>query len=91
MLFFTVDKSELEKILTRYSAYDKSDRGSQGIPNDEVLLIPEFLANPFINLVVQKYVDQKTRRLYPLQFIYMLASLSSRTDVDKKRKCKYRI
>ena len=68
--------------------YDKSETGTQGLTLDDVGTIPEFSGHSMVMPVAEYYMDKESLRLYPENFIYFIAALSSRSSAERKRDCK---
>lgn len=86
---FSVEEREIAKLLKRYSQFDKSELGTEGIHYETFLQIPELQGYSLMPRVVQIYMDQKSKRIFPQQFLYLFAALSSKATIEDKRECEY--
>ena len=89
MRYFPVDETDLAELLKRYTQLDPSDKASMGIHVEDIARIPEFRANTLIPRVAAGLAGGVGRRIFPEQFVYLCAALSSRTSYSEKRKCNY--
>lgn len=69
--------------------YDPSQRGADGIDAEAVLRFPELSVNPLVPSVLQLFVNDKTNRVHPEQFLNFCAALSSRMPANAKKIRKY--
>ena len=81
---FLVTEPDLIDLLKRYKELDPS---AVGIPVEDIAKIPEFRANTLIPRVALGLAGGVGRRIFPEQFVYLCAALSSRTSHREKRKC----
>jgi hypothetical protein len=83
-----VTENELRALLKQYTVYDKS-KGRDGIPIDKFLNIPDFTGHPFIARISELYKTDPRDVIMPEQFLDICSILSSKQDIEKKRRCKY--
>ena len=79
----------MTKHLKRYSKYDTSEKGTNGIPLETLQNFPEFIGNPLINRVLIVYLDIQRQVIFPEQFLYLCAILSPKTSASSKRERTY--
>ena len=89
MHLYLVDENDIRNLIKRYSVYDSSENGVDGIEYETVLTIPELSGHPLIARILNQFVDNETRRLNVERFLYLCAALSSKMAVEKKRKRNY--
>ena len=77
-------------MLKRYAQFDPSEKGTQGADPLALLTIPEFLDQPFMPSVVAQFTDPESDKVFPEAFLYMCASLSSKTPIASKRQLAFR-
>ena len=85
-LSLSVVEADMVKLLKRYATYDNTDKGTEGIPYDTVVNMPELRAQPFVQPLLDLYVSPSNRVLYPEKFLYFFAVLHKGTNVETKRK-----
>ena len=85
MFLFPVDERAIGKIIKRYSEYDTSEKGTDGIAKVDVDRIPEFNGHAMVSLISEYHMDKETQRLFPQNFIYFIATLSSKSTLEHKR------
>ena len=88
--YSSVDEKDISQVLKRYSLYDKSKNGTDGIKYNQVKQFPEFRLNPFMPRVLELYTEEE-QKISAEKFVYLMAALDSRMNIDHKRKCKWKI
>jgi len=83
----TVDRSDVERHLKRYTMYDTSQDAKDGIPLTTALSIPEFASNPLYPRILQIFIDAGAQRLYADRFLQLCALLSSSMPAAAKKQC----
>ena len=73
------------KLLKRYSQYDETDKGTDGIPYNTMLTFPELQANPMIPRLLDLYANKGNKTLYAEKFLYFFAVLNKNTPIRDKR------
>ena len=84
MKCIVVDERDIGRILKRYSQYDKTERGTDGIPVQTVLDFPEMRANSLLGPLIQLFVDEESGKIFPHQFLLLFGILSSKAPVKNK-------
>jgi len=83
----SVTAQEVRKLVQRYAKLDPE--GVDGITYDEMLTLPEFAGNSIASPVVASYLDSRSQKIYPKQFLMVCAMLSTKISVSEKKKCEY--
>lgn len=80
------DEKDITQVLKRYSIYDKTKNGTEGIEYDQLKQFPEFRLNPFMPRVLELYTEEE-QKISAEKFVYLAAALDSRMNIEHKRKC----
>ena len=83
----TVTQKEIQILMRRYSAYDSSPGGEEGITLADCLTMIEFTGNKFAASVIEAHLDEETQRIHPTSFLSVLSLLSAKTPADVKKNC----
>ncbi|KAK6168911.1 hypothetical protein SNE40_020068 [Patella caerulea] len=76
---------ELEKLLKRYSQYDSSERGINGIPYNTCVSIPEFSGNRLVPFIIEHHMDKNSNSIYPKEFLAICGIVSPDTSALVKK------
>ena len=79
---------ELKSLVSRYAIHVNPDEGSEGIPLEDFLMIPEFCSCPVAAKLAASHIDKKTGSIHPEAFIMLCSALSSKAGMEEKYKCK---
>ncbi|XP_070190304.1 uncharacterized protein [Littorina saxatilis] len=71
--------------MKRYSAYDSSYKGEEGITLADCLTMSEFTGNKFAASILEAHLDEGTQRIHPKTFFSVLSLLSSKTPAEVKK------
>lgn len=86
--YSAVDERTLAKILKRYSDFDQSEKGANGLTLSNVLAIPEFVGFALVTYVAKIYMNKDNEKMFPQDFIYFISALSSKSSIEFKQDCK---